>query len=301
MKKILIMGGTVFVSRYVAEYFVLKNYDVYVLNRNTREQAKGVHLIESDRHGIDFKLKELYFDVVMDITAYNAYDIFDLKNALGDFETYIMLSSSAVYPETGIQPFREGSPMGENKYWGKYGTDKIAAEKILIEYIPDAYIIRPPYLYGPMNNIYREAFVFECAENNRTFYLPQDGLMKLQFFHVKDLCRFMEKIIEVKPKNHIFNVGNKEVITIREWVDMCYLCVGKKASYVNVYAEVEQRNYFSFYNYEYYLAIDKQSELLEETIPMMEGLQNSYQWYHFNKDNNIINKKPYLQYIEEYF
>ena len=47
-----------------------------------------------------------------------------------------------------------------------------------------------------MNNVYREAFVFDCAKKDRKFYLPKDGEMNLQFFHVKDLCRFMEIIID---------------------------------------------------------------------------------------------------------
>ena len=46
MKKILVTGGTVFVSRYIAEYYVTKGYDVYVLNRNTKEQSKGEHLLK---------------------------------------------------------------------------------------------------------------------------------------------------------------------------------------------------------------------------------------------------------------
>ena len=33
-----------------------------------------------------------------------------------------------------------------------------------------------------MHNVYREAFVFECALADRKFYLPKDGEMKLQFF-----------------------------------------------------------------------------------------------------------------------
>lgn len=45
MKKMLVTGGTVFVSRYVAEYFVKAGYDVFVLNRNTRQQSEGVTLI----------------------------------------------------------------------------------------------------------------------------------------------------------------------------------------------------------------------------------------------------------------
>ncbi len=47
MKKMLVTGGTVFVSRYIAEYYVAKGYDVYVLNRNSRKQSAGVTLIEA--------------------------------------------------------------------------------------------------------------------------------------------------------------------------------------------------------------------------------------------------------------
>ena len=46
MKKILITGGTVFVSRYMAEYYASKGYEVYVLNRNSKKQSKGVIFIE---------------------------------------------------------------------------------------------------------------------------------------------------------------------------------------------------------------------------------------------------------------
>ena len=182
MKKILITGGTTFVSRYAAEYFVKQNYEVYVLNRNSRPQVKGAKLIEGDRHHLGAVLKSMHFDVVADITAYDAADIIDLYNALGSFDQYIMISSSAVYPEYGTQPFSEDSEKAENKFWGAYGTNKIAAENALLERVPDAYILRPPYLYGPMNNVYREAFVFDCAKADRKFYLPKDGGMKLQFF-----------------------------------------------------------------------------------------------------------------------
>ena len=155
MKKILITGGTTFVSRYAAEYFVKQNYEVYVLNRNSRPQVKGAKLIEGDRHHLGAVLKSMHFDVVADITAYDAADIIDLYNALGSFDQYIMISSSAVYPEYGTQPFSEDSEKAENKFWGAYGTNKIAAENALLERVPDAYILRPPYLYGPMNNVYR--------------------------------------------------------------------------------------------------------------------------------------------------
>lgn len=299
MIKLLVTGGTTFVSKYVAEYFVKAGYEVYVLNRNTKPQVEGVNLIEGDRHNLRGLLKDMSFDVVADVTSYNDTDITDFIEEPGSFGQYIMISSSAVYPESGVQPFREESPKAVNKFWGAYGTGKIAAENALLERVKDAYILRPPYLYGPMNNVYREAFVFDCALADRKFYLPKDGSLKLQFFHVKDLCRLMETIIKEKPQEHIFNVGNAETVSVKDWVTMCYECIGKTPSFVNVYEDIEQRNYFSFYDYEYCLDVSRQCKIYPETIPMKEGLKDAAEWYLQHKEE--VNRKPYFEYIDEHF
>ncbi len=296
MKTMLITGGTVFVSRYGAQYFSEK-YQVYVLNRNTLPQCDGVTLIEGDRHHLGDKLRGHHFDVILDITAYDEDDINDLLNAVGSFDDYILISSSAVYPETAPQPFTEEMRMAPNKFWGKYGTDKIAAENALLPRVPGAYILRPPYLYGPGNNVYREAFVFDCAVQGRRFYLPGDGSMKLQFFHVDDLCRFMEMILREHPQQHVFNVGNPIAVSIREWVEACYQIVGKTPEYVIVSPNVEQRNYFPFYNYEYHLDVEKMSALMLETKPLEDGLRESLSWY--QKNSSLVRKKPLLEYIDQ--
>ncbi len=297
MKKVLVTGGTVFVSRYIAEYYAQLGYDVYVLNRNSREQSEGVTLIQADRHNLGDILRNYHFDVVID-TAYTSHDVESLLNALGGYDDYILISSSAVYPEYAPQPLQEEAPLSVNKYWGKYGTDKIEAEKVLMKRNPSAYILRPPYLYGQMNNIYREAFVFDCALAGRKFYLPKDGKMQLQFFHVEDLCRFIDILLKNKPSRHIFNVGNKDTISILEWVELCYRIVGKQVEFVNIYDDIEQRNYFSFYNYEYYLDVSKQDLLMPDTKPLYDGLRESFNWYKNNLDKVI--RKPLFDYIDNY-
>lgn len=294
--KILVTGGTVFVSRYTAEYFVKKGYEVYVLNRNTRPQSEGVNLINCDRHNLGDKLKNIYFDSVIDVTAYNETDIKDILNSLGGFGQYIMISSSAVYPETNPQPFTENQDCGFNIHWESYGTNKINAEKYLIAKIPDAYIIRPPYLYGRMNNLYREAFVFECAEKNLPFFVPENKQMKLQFFDIEDLCIFIETIIENKPQNHIFNVGNPETVTIEEWVKLCYGVLGKTPDIRYVKPEINQRLYFPFRNYEYILDVTRQTQFMPDVKSLETGLKQSYDWYRNNRE--LIVRKDYLQYIK---
>lgn len=297
MRKILVTGGTIFVSRYVAEYYANAGDEVYVLNRNHHPQPENTILIEADRCHPGNVLKQYDFDVILDVNAYTKDDISNLLNALGNFKDYVFISSSAVYPESLPQPFHEQQPTGENKYWGIYGTNKIKAENELLKRVPGAYIFRPPYLYGPMNNVYREAFVFDCAEKDRKFYLPKDGGMKLQFFHVQDLCRCIDAVLDRHPSSHIFNVGNDKSISIKEWAELCYRVTGRTAEFVEVHKEINQREYFSFYDYEYELDVSGQKELISDTLPLEQGLKEAWDWYKKNKD--AVNRKEYISYIDK--
>ncbi|MBR5287115.1 MAG: NAD-dependent epimerase/dehydratase family protein [Clostridia bacterium] len=298
MKRVLITGGTVFVSRYAAQYFVNKGWAVYVLNRNTKQQVDGVTLIQADRHDLGDRLQGMRFDAVLDITAYDAQDVHDLLDALDGFGAYLLISSSAVYPEWAEQPFTENTPVGENAIWGKYGTDKIEAERALLSRAANAYVIRPPYLYGPMNNVYREAFVFDCALANRRFCLPKDGSLPLQFFHVEDLCRFMEILLEKKPAQRVFNVGNPETVTARQWAECCYRAAGKRAEFVCVDADIDQRNYFSFYDYAYVLDVAAQQSLMPDVMQLEAGLGEAFAWYLDNQSD--VRKKPLIEYIDRW-
>ncbi len=298
MKTVLVTGGTVFVSRYVAEYYVRQGDEVYVLNRGTRPQSEGVIHINADRHALGDVLRGYHFDVVIDVAAYNADDIHHLLDALGGFDDYIFISSSSVYPETLSQPFTEEQPIGENRIWGGYGLRKVEAEKALQSRVPHAYILRPPYLYGPMNNVYREAFVFDCAVNNRLFYLPRDGEIPLQFFYIDDLCRFMDVLLEKHPEETVYNIGNPDTVSVKEWVSLCYQAAGKEPSFVNVHNDGNVRDYFCFYDYAYTLDVQRQAALMPHTTPLAEGLCKAYERYIAHPEE--VNKKPLMAFVDEH-
>lgn len=306
MRKILVTGGTVFVSRYIAEYYV--NYEpeylgddyseVYVLNRGTHNQPDGVTLIKSDRKEIGDKLMNYDFDLVIAVNVYTREEMQALVESLHSVKDFVFISSSAVYPETLPQPFTEEMPTGPNSVWGDYGVNKREAEEYLLKHIPQAYILRPPYLYGRMNNLYREGFVFDCALLERPFYIPKDGSMKLQFFHVRDLCRFIDIIVRQHPDEHIFNVGNSEAVDINTFVELCYKTVGSSLEKIYVGEEHTQRSYFPFHDYRYVLDVSKMSELMPDTMPLRKGLKDSFLWYREN--DNAVNKKPYIEYCDNF-
>lgn len=296
MRKLLVTGGTAFVSRYTAEYFLRRGDEVYVLNRGTRPQSEGVIPIIADRHALGDTLRGCRFDAIIDVTCYTREDAADLLDALGDFGDYVLISSSAVYPETLPQPFHEDMPVGANSVWGAYGTDKIAAEEEIRRRVPGAYILRPPYIYGPMQNVYREPFVFDCAAQGIPFRLPGDGSLPLQFLHVDDLCRFMDLLLTAHPAQRGFNVGNLEIVTAREWAALCYEAAGVPFASVSVGKTHPQRSYFPFHDYAYRLDVTAQQSLMPETIPLAQGLREAYLWYAAHPED--VKKRAYLTYIK---
>ena len=296
--KVLITGGTTFVSRYTAEHFVALGDDVTVLNRGSRSQPDGVTLIKADKTALGDILQGKYYDVILDITAYTKEHVQCLVESGVRFNDYVLISSSAVYPETNIRPFTEEQECGANSIWGPYGTNKLEAERYIQEHVPNAYILRPPYLYGVYQNVYREAFPFDCAVQDRPFFIPGNGAMKMQFFNVSDLCRFIEIILDKHPEQKIFNVGNPETVTVKKWVEMCYDAAGKKPTLVSVDKSVNQREYFCFHDYDYELDVTKQTALMPDTRPLEEGIKEELEYYKDHFDS-IYGRRPYTKFIDE--
>ena len=120
--------------------------------------------------------------------------------------------------------------------------------------------------------------------------------MKLQFFYIEDLCKVLENILITNPSQKIFNLGNENTISILDWLKLCYQVVGKNLEVVSVSKNISQRNYFCFYDYEYYLDVTKQKSILENTTSLKDGLEKSYQWYKNNKEK--VNRKNYFEFID---
>lgn len=298
MKNILVTGGTVFVSRCIAEYFAAKGENVFVLNRGTKPQADGVTPIIRDRRDLGDVLKKYSFDIVVDVSAYSREDVSTLHKALGDFGQYVFISSSAVYPETLPQPFRETAKCGRNAVWGDYGENKLAAEEYLLENVKDLYILRPPYLYGKGENLYRAPFVFDCAGLGVPVFLPRKDL-PLHFFDVEDLCGFIDILTVRKPENRIFNVGNPDTVTAEEWVRLCFEAAGKVPEIRVAPKDIFARNYFCFYDYGYALDVTEMSKLMPVTKPLKQGVCEEYDRYVQNP--GAVSKRGYIDFINKNF
>ena len=131
MSNILVTGGTVFVGKYIAEYFMGKGENVFVFNRNKHKQLSGVKLIKGNKDTVCAELGNYSFDLVITVNIYTEKEMENLINGLGEIKDFVFISSGAVYPETAPQPFKESCDIGYNTIWKDYGINKAKAEQYL--------------------------------------------------------------------------------------------------------------------------------------------------------------------------
>lgn len=303
--KILVLGGTQFVGYHIVKRLVEDQFEVITFNRGTRKgiHGAGVAEIYGDRHNFEEmqkKLKDVEFDYVVDVSG---YDYNDVKNSYEAFrgkmiKGYLFISSSAVYRESEIQPIGEEFSIGENRFWGKYGTDKIEAEGYL-KYKKDTEnlkltVLRPPYIYGEGNNVYREGYIFDRVGTGKKIIVPDNGKTLVQFIHIEDVYKYVKAVIEKNIWGEILNIGNKQAVSFRGWIGACMEAMGKNGEIVNFYYDEKgynEREFFPFYNYQYFLNVEKADKLKIEEIPLVEGLKRSLEWY--QNFGHLVNKREY--------
>lgn len=312
MKRILVLGGSYFIGRnllsLIKEY---KEVEIYVLNRGTRHKEEKYNYIIADRNDAESmkgKLGNKKYDIIFDISGTEKKHVHNIISEVRpeNIGIYAFLSSSAVYADSNEIPYiEELSTIGKNKNWGSYGENKIECEEYIkkiheennMQYI----ILRPPYVYGEWNYIYRESYCFERIEENRPIFLPNDGDKKIQFIHVKDLCEGMFTLINNKDSyNNTYNIGN-EIITFKQWAEKCMEAVQKNTHTINFHYEkynLKSRDFFPFNDYNNVLDTKKISKYYEPQIKLKEGLINCYKWYLKNK--NYIDYRDYEK-IEQKF
>ncbi len=318
-KKVLVVGGSYFIGRSIVDAFLKGGYEVYVLNRgHVSVWDKRIHQIICDRDNGSLLKEALYqksFEIVVDVCGLDSKQAEKLCSALDreKIEAFLFISSSAVYNVKTLEiPYKENDSLAENPYWWNYGTDKIKAEFYYTGHFvwtdTKLIILRPPYVYGENNYVQRESFIFKHIEENRPVIIPSSN-PKLQFIYVQDLADFALSAVENVTENiNIFNVGNKECLTAREWVNSCAKAAGGKVDIIEYDYELTGRNvreFFPFYDYDNVLDVSKMKSVYKKETDFVEGLKKAYSWYKKNadtiafKENVTFNEKQILEELEK--
>jgi nucleoside-diphosphate-sugar epimerase len=228
-KRILIVGGTTFIGRLLVFELLHDGHQVYVLHRKAEHPfGRRVHNLIADRNNaaaVREAILNLRFDAVYDF----AYDwehgttgaqveataqIFD-----GRVGRYVFMSSVAAYGD-GLN-HHEGDALAPDDHSNPYTRNKAMSERALFRMHQRSgfpvVTLRPPYVYGPRNPFYREAFFWDRFRAGRPVILPSDGHRLMQFVYVKDLVELAKRVIEQRNAvGHAFNAANPRAITQHE-------------------------------------------------------------------------------------
>lgn len=297
MTSCLVVGGTGFVGRRVTDALVQRGYSVDVLTRGLTGTPKGVreHL-KADRNDalkVKAALEGKNYDYIFDINGMNEAHVKHITSAIDsrNLKGYIFCSSAAVHLDS--PNFKdEESPTGENPTWGKYGLDKLHAENHLFAWgrktgVPIT-AFRPSYIYGPGNNLRREAHFFERIARGLPIPVPGDGKTRIQLVFVDDVAATMAGVVEHGVHSSgAYNLTNPEPISFADFIGLAGKAVGKKPAIVKVpqsfisNKELKVRSFFPFRDVTFLQKTDKlkESGLPVPATPNKEGLRRAYEWY----------------------
>jgi nucleoside-diphosphate-sugar epimerase len=302
--RILVIGGTLFIGKLLVKRLMGAGHEVSVLHRKPEHPfGKKVRNLQADRNDVATireAVSHLRFDAVYDI----AYDWergttgqqveATAKAIPGDITRYIFMSSVAAYGD-GLN-HAEDDPLASDIHPDKYVRNKAVSERALFRMYHESKFpvvtLRPPFVYGPENPFYREAFFWDRMKLDRPIIIPGDGNRLMQFVYVNDLVEAAFAALD-KPTapGRAFNVADDKPLTQVEVVNEFAKALGKSPQLVRVPRDLISRNggnafvdplYFGQY---YDLppitqVVGRVKRVLGVAMtPFAVGLRETYKWY----------------------
>lgn len=154
--KVLFIGGTGTISMAITEKLAETDWEVYLFNRGTRNEAlpKNIRIIKGDINNEEEAkalLSEHSFDVVCEFIGFGVGQVErDYRLFAGKTKQYMYISSASAYHKPcKSHVITEGTTLA-NPYW-EYSRNKIACEEFLLRmYRENGFpvtIIRPSHTY----------------------------------------------------------------------------------------------------------------------------------------------------------
>lgn len=312
-RRILVIGGTLFIGRLLVAELLRAGHDVTVLHRKSHHDlGPEVHNLFADRNdagAVRAALAGQNFDAVFD----NVYDfergttaaqVEATARGCGDgLQRYVFMSSVAVYGE-GLHRSEE-DPLAPDSHPDPYVRNKAMTERMLFRLRHEtgfpAVTFRPPFVYGPENPYYREAFLWDRILADRPVIVPGDGSRLMQFVYVKDLARACISALENDAATgESFNIGNPFPLTQAELVQALARGAGKSAKLVYVPRELiaqcggnpmGEPAYFGVY-----FDLPPITEVVQKAervlgfraTPFDTGVEQTYEWYLRNRTSRAV-------------
>jgi len=302
--RVLVIGGTLFIGKLLVKRLIAAGHEVTILHRKAEHPfGRKVRNVVADRNDVTTirtAVSGLKFDAVYDI-AYDwergttsAQVEATAKSIPGDLSRYIFMSSVAAYGD-GLN-HAEDDPLASDIHTNPYVRNKASSERALFRMYHESRFpvvtMRPPFVYGPENPFYREAFFWDRLRADRPIIIPGDGNRLMQFVYINDLVDACFNALEKHTApGRAFNVGDDKALTQIEAVTEIAKSIGKVPNIVRVPREIIVRNGGNAYNEPFYFGQYLDVPPITEVIgrvkrvlnvaptPFGTGLKETYKWY----------------------
>lgn len=241
--KILIIGGSHFLGRHLAEAALAQGHQLTLFNRGKTHSHlfPAVEEIHGDRYHDLPLLVGKTWDAVIDTCGYHPAAVgcsaLMLKHVA---DRYVFISSISVYKDFSIPRLNETSPTCD---WPEETDPKdntpstYGARKILCELAVEASFrgralhIRPGVLAGPYDSSGRVPYWLYRLARGGEVLAPGNPDHPLQLLDARDLASWTVRMIESKQTG-IFNaVGPDGHLTFQEFLQTCQIAVCSTCSF----------------------------------------------------------------------
>lgn len=210
--RILVLGGTLFLSRAVAAEAVARGHDVTCAARGTSGSVpEGAHHVALDRGDPNWSALAGHWDAVVDVARTPSW-VRDALAALADrTRHWIFVSSISVYADHEtlrlIEPLHDDVVQDSAE---AYGGSKVACEEAVLARAPTALVARPGLIIGPEDpsgrfTYWAERLSPEALAETDEVLCPPDG--PVQVIDVRDLAAWLVTSAEQGRTGVIDTVG----------------------------------------------------------------------------------------------
>ena len=284
--RVLVIGGTEFISLHLVQALLRDRHEVVVLNRGRRaaRAPAGVRTIVCDRKdwtALKTALASERFDGLVDVTyaPTTGEDVDALLAALGGRVGHaVFVSTGRVHDHALPIPYHEDTP--RSLYWGEYAKNKIDGEDAYLGSGLPATVVRPTHVFGPLNTRNNEMFFFDRVVRGRPVLVPGDGGWLRQFGHVEDLADAMAAMLgDRRAFGRAYNVTGEEVITQVGFVELIGEVIGRAVTLVPMAKAPFGQNLVYDCHAEYTTTRIRAELGIRPRYTLASGLAQTFEWY----------------------
>lgn len=239
--RLLILGGTKFLGRHLAEVALARGHEVTLFNRGKSNPGlfREVEQVRGDRDGGLGALAGRRWDAVVDTSGYVPRVVRASAEALRDaVDSYVFISSQSVYRDFSGE-VREDSPVGaladegvEEVTGETYGPLKALCERAAEEAMPGRVLsVRAGLIVGPYDPTVRFSYWTARVARGGEVLAPGDPERPVQFIDARDLAAWVLVSAEARRAG-VFNVSGPDYrLTFGRFLEICGEVGGDGASF----------------------------------------------------------------------